>query len=370
MKTPITPLVLLAAFAASPLLTSRLKPLEYAGGYSADEAVVQRRNSNAFAILLGDIRANMSDLMFIKTEQYLHDGILYTPHLDMDAMSQSGVIETKGSTPKANDTEGTPSQIASAVAEHDHDHDHDGVPDHAAEDHHDDHDHDHDGTPDHAAEDHDHEHEGAGTLETIIPTAEHDYRGFIGSLQRQVKPWKDPKEGDTHSGGDELLPWYRVMTISSPNNVRAYLIGGWWLKGKREKKYVNEARKFVEEGIANNPMSFQLHLMRGYILMQDGQLAEARKAFTDGAELAAKLRPADGKAGGWTEYQEEDARASMRMAVFLERRDGDPQKALKLAEKYNAAVGGDGRLEAVIAGIKAGEVLPPAQTVGPPAPGK
>jgi hypothetical protein len=36
---------------------------------------LEARNKNAFALILGEIRATAADLMFIKTERYLHSGV-------------------------------------------------------------------------------------------------------------------------------------------------------------------------------------------------------------------------------------------------------------------------------------------------------
>ena len=49
-------------------------------------------NTSSFAQILGELRASTADLMWIKTERYLHRGVAYKPHLDADAMAHTGEV--------------------------------------------------------------------------------------------------------------------------------------------------------------------------------------------------------------------------------------------------------------------------------------
>jgi tetratricopeptide (TPR) repeat protein len=323
--TIAVPVVALGLYLLSPAMSRNLEPNTYVGGYTMN--TLESRNSNAFAILLGEIRANASDLMFIKTERYLDSGIAYMPHVTLESDRKDAEQEA---TTAEHEEEG-------------HDHGHEDEHDHA-------HDHDHEEEHDPAHEDeHDHEHGDHAGTPTIIPAPPDDFRGFIGWLHREVKPWRDPSLPHQHTAGDELLPWYRVMTISNPNNVRAYLIGAWWLKSK-QGHFQEEAIKFLEEGIEFNPDAFQLYLMKGYVNVARENQEEAWKSFLVAADLAMKQRPAGGptETSQWTDYQEEDARASARLAVFFERQLGDPTKALEMAKRFNGQLEGDGRLKVAI----------------------
>lgn len=305
-------LAALGLFAVSPLISNSVNPRVYSTGDGFEnQEIIAERNSNAFAVLLGEFRTNLSDMLFIKTERYLHGGIGYMPHLNLDKMAQSGEIEDK------SDSASEPE------------------PD---EEHHD----------DHASPYEEDDHDDGGIAATIIPDEETDFRGFIGDLHRRVKPWQDPSLDHVHSSGEELLPWYRVMTLSDPYNVRAYLIGGWWLKTKikDDEKYAQEALNYVQEGWENNPKAFQMPLMLGYIHNELDRPEQAYTHFVDAAELVDDNRPPNGTDDpSWTEYQEEDARAAVRLAVFLARDLGEPEKALEMARRYNETLGGDGRLE-------------------------
>ena len=80
------------AFATSPVWTTRLCPDDYQGGRSRDVVASAERNTSALAAMLGGFRTAVSDLLYIKTERYLHSGVAYAPHLEGETLSTAGVI--------------------------------------------------------------------------------------------------------------------------------------------------------------------------------------------------------------------------------------------------------------------------------------
>ncbi|MGB9691630.1 MAG: tetratricopeptide repeat protein [Candidatus Sumerlaeaceae bacterium] len=297
-------------FAVVPAILKMISAQETYSVRFSDFAAQQRRNSSAIATILGEFRTNLSDMLFIKTERYLHGGVAYMPHIDAEKLAASGNIEHM----KSSSTEpghGTDTATSSpALREHE--------------------------TSKTAGEEHDHGHEH---LATLIRTPKNDFRGFLGDLERQVKPWRDPRLPHQHIGGVELLPWYRLATLVDPKNVRAYMIGAWWLKTLHNEKALREAVKFVEDGLQHNKTAFQLELMRGYLLRELGEKKEALQAFDRAVELVKRQRPKDGAIGKtWTIYNEEDTLAACSMSALTRR---------ELAE--NDAEGIRAALERVIA---------------------
>lgn len=351
-----------------------LVPSSYSERSLADADTPQERemrNRSAIGVILGEFRTNLSDLIFIKTERYLDSGVAYAPHLDAAEMASSGEIKTR-STDNDHETSSSDSETTNVLETHlttpamrevaglkpgqiksD---EHEGHEDHEGHDHakHDDHEgHDHGKHEDHEGHDHakheDHEghdhgkhedhHDHAGhdheVVPTIIRTADRDFRGFIGNLERNVKPWRDPKEPHKHTAGTELLPWYRLATISDPHNIRNYIVGSWWLKTLQTPQQTQEALAFLEEGIRHNPQSFQLYLMKGYVLRQLKHSRDAGASFEKAAELALKVRPRDGKlTKEWDVLSEEQATAAIIMTVYSHRDDYDTTKALETAKMY------------------------------------
>jgi hypothetical protein len=280
-------------------LGHRVNPMAYSGGRSRDDVERLRRNSSAIATMLGEFRTSMSDMMFIKTERYLHAGVGYVPHMAESVM--------------------TAEQLSEEVDEHQSEL---GIPDDGE---------DHAGTP------------------TLIPAAERDFRGFIGRLHREVKPWRDPEKAHIHTDGRELLPWFRMMTLTDPNYVRGFVAGGFWLQTEGE----DLAIEFINEGLRLNPEAFQLYVSRGFLtIRQYRRLNEADAAeearerlraahadFSRAAELALLERPEqineDGTgSGGWTGYHEGDAMAAVNMHVVTTRLLGDVETSVRLARIY------------------------------------
>ena len=267
-----------SAVAALALLamTAGLRPaLSPARIWQADhigEAAREQANESAFAVILGELRASAADLMWVKTERYLHNGVAFAPHVDADALARTGEVA------------------------HTHGHGH---------------------------SDHDHDHEAP-----LIPPPERDWRGFIGTLHRRVHPWQDVNEPHAHAPGDQLLPWYRLLTLSNPRHWRGYMIGAWWLSRPGEEGgSLAEAEAFIDEGIRNNPEVFQLHLMRGRILLAADRPAEAVESFDRAAELGWAARPA-GESPRWGDSEEEDFAAALRYSVLVPwRRLDDPDAA-------------------------------------------
>lgn len=322
-------LLLLLALVGIPFVSGRMDPQDYAGGRQRDAADKAMRNQSAIGVMLGEFRTSLSDLMFVKTERYLDGGVAYFPH----AKEVLSVNET--------------TQEMDAMQE---EHGHEG---HAHAEH---------GHKGHAHAEHGHMGEDYAGTPTVIPTAAADFRGWIGTLHRAVQPWRDPSLGHDHSDGTELLPWFRLMTLSDPHYVRGYAVGSWWLK----RKNAEAAMQFVDEGIEHNPEAFEIHLMRGALLLSKARdqasdftqpdpatlaiLKEAGRSYQTAAQLGMQTRPAGYRDDGepnptWSEYQENDFLAACRMAVFTEDRYGNPAQAMLLANRYLSAIGDDGILQ-------------------------
>lgn len=294
------------AFALLPLWSGSLSPTAYEGGRSRNVEARAVRNTSSVAVMLGEVRTAMSDVMFIKSERYLHSGVAFVPHMEEEVLSVSGAM---------------------AHAE-----------EHQAEV----------GQTDEPGEE-------AEQHRTIIRTADEDFRGFIGHLERQVKPYQEPGDPHTHTDGTELLPWFRVMTVSDPHYVPGYTTGAFWLKSRRP----DEALAFVDEGIRNNPDAFQIHFAKGQILIDMARNAgtesgvnarhrEALLSFSRAGELAGAQWRQAGMDPEATDYRTEDARASLRMHALMEARFGDPGEAARLARTYLALIGEDAALSRLV----------------------
>jgi hypothetical protein len=258
---------------------------------SITEEELENRNQSSIAGLFGEFRASMSDIMFVKTERYLHSGVGYEKHLDYSKMAESGEVEHE---------------------ERDGDHDH------------------------------------AHVVRTLIKTPGEDWRTFIGDLEREVKPWHDPKQHVKHTSGEELLPWYWLAVTANPHNVRAYRIGAYWLMTKGIENGLEEALRFTEDGIRNNPKAFALLLMKGRVLHQMKRDGEALEAFVRGSDMAKAARPEGGfPSENAADLRENDFRALMRFRVFFLEMSNRNEDALRIIEEFNGLAPDDRTLDLV-----------------------
>jgi tetratricopeptide (TPR) repeat protein len=288
---------------------------------------LEARNRNAFALILGEIRATAADLMFIKTERYLHSGIAYKPHININKMATTGVVSAHPNSPRRQ-----PNESEAPPQGHDHSHEPgENCPD--------------------CSPNHDDDHgQGCcpGGVPTLIRTAANDFRGFIGSLERETKPFQDPRLVHKHGRSEELLPWYRVMTLTDPNNVRGYMIGAMLLTFAKQHE---QALSLVQEGIEkneDNPQAFRLYASLAQVHWKSHHLEEASTsdclekalaAARRGYDMGKVVRPKHGKIGAvrkgvtWTNDIENDFLFLARMFPLLLEKKGEISQALKVAEE-------------------------------------
>jgi len=286
---------------------------------------LERRNRNAFAQILGELRLGAADIMFVKTERYLHGGVAYRPHLDAGALAREGVARARptGGADRPSAGEEPDSDVSGALA---------ALVGPMAP-----------ATPSAGLEleetEADHE-----AVETIIRSAESDFRGFIGNLEREIKPWRPKELPHQLSPGRELLPWVRLMTLANPGFVRAYRTGAWWLSSVG---HPDQALAFLDEGIAKNqdhPELFQLYLSKVQVLLglalrgEADRLEPALAAVRAGIAQGLKARPADGVSppgaakAPWSEDHEEDLAFLLRFEPLILERLGRTEAARRAAE--------------------------------------
>jgi hypothetical protein len=309
----------LAAMAVLPPLRAigrRARAQSQARAESVD--VVAARNNNAFARILGELRMGAADMMFVKTDAWLHGGVRYLPHTDEH--------ESEGRAADPATLEG----MSGGAVEREHD-------EHADE-----------------AESGHNE-----IVRTIVRDEREDFRGWLGDLEREVKPWREPELAHELSAGAELLPLYRMIALSNPSFIRAWRLGAMWLTFEDRE---TEALAFLDEGIQKNPGHaelFQLHLSRVTTLTRLAQtegparLEEALADATRGVEAALRSRPDGGKTGVirngllWTEEHEEDFLFVVRFEPLILERLGRLPEAAAAARRARALAPEDGVLQRI-----------------------
>ena len=227
----------------------------------------------AGASLFGQFRSNMADFLWMKVDKYLHSGVDLRG-LTKEERAQSVATVQNG---KGGEKDGNRAHVEET---------------------------------------------------TIVLSKQSDWRGFLGNVERDVKPYMDMTQHN-HRDPKEALPLFRLMTWSNPHFVQGYATGAVMIA--REKKAYDEALAFIAEGEKNNPESVEIQSTFAFLLLRgrfDGK-ADFDEAARH-AESAIQLAHSHDRAAMSVDEQEawQDA---VRWRV-LSLRDGG-----KLAEAREAA---------------------------------
>jgi tetratricopeptide (TPR) repeat protein len=97
----------------------------------------------------------------------------------------------------------------------------------------------------------------------VIPPAREDFRGFLGDLEREVKPYLS-RDGKMFSkDADQTVPFYRLMTWADPHFEQGYTVGATFLC--RAGQYTDRAIAFLREGERFNPDSAAIATELGHL---------------------------------------------------------------------------------------------------------
>ncbi len=183
--------------------------------YTASEQETLQKS--ALAALVRELRMGVGDILWLKTDEYIHSGVMYRE------MTPEEILREE----KKSDT-------------HEH-----------AENHV--HEHEEGDARDNfnlgKAMGYDEEH--AHQVKTVIPGERKDFRGFLGEFERAVKPYSPTHV--PHKEMEEMIPWYRLITYANPHHVRAYTVGAYFIYAYGNQP--DAALQFLEEGEHNNPDS-------------------------------------------------------------------------------------------------------------------
>jgi hypothetical protein len=211
MKTELSFLVLCATGLALNARIANLVRPALAAPVAMSRSQQEKLEEVASASLFGQFRSNMSDFLWLKVDKYLHNGI------DMRGLT------------KEEKEQHTAQQVGHGK----------GKPT--------------DGNREHTDE------------TTIVPTARTDWRGVLGDVERDIKPFSD-MSNHTHRDPREALPLFRLMTWSNPKFVQGYTTGAVMMA--RQKKAINEALNFLAEGERNNPDSIEIQATFAFLLLK------------------------------------------------------------------------------------------------------
>lgn len=241
--------------------------------------------THASASLLGQFRTNTSSWLWLRTDLYLHNGV------EMRPLSEQEIKRGKKGV---------------------------GSTDKHAEGVHDD-----------------------SKITTVIPSAEDDFRGIFGDLDRATKSYKDMKN-HSHNDSAQALPLFRLMTWVDPQFIPGWQVGSHVL-GLGEKKRPGsgeKAIKMLEEGLEHNPKSVALLAERGKMEFRFRKDAAGALAWMERCVAAGGHGPA-------VLMDEEDQEALLvahRWISVLHRDSGDLVGCIRAADRGLRAFPNDAAL--------------------------
>ncbi|MCC6697473.1 MAG: ankyrin repeat domain-containing protein [Candidatus Hydrogenedentes bacterium] len=123
---------------------------------------------------------------------------------------------------------------------------------------------------------------GMGHTEGVNMTldAERDWRGFIGAIERHVKPYQ---EQHMHDDPVEIIPWYQLAVRLNPRLERLYTLGAFYMADFAHEP--GEAKELLEAGVQANPHSFEIHAALGRLFVEyAGNLGALEHEHEEGHE--------------------------------------------------------------------------------------
>lgn len=100
---------------------------------------------------------------------------------------------------------------------------------------------------------------------SVIPTADHDFRGLFGDLERATSAWKDMR-GHDHADPISALPLFRLMTWADPQFIPGWTTASNVIARDRSDEALEKALRLLREGLGHNPNSVALNQEIGQML--------------------------------------------------------------------------------------------------------
>ena len=223
-------LACLAGLIVSAPLAHRLAPqLHVEARYKPGE--FQAAKESIALSLMGQLQMSVGDLMWLKTLEYLHNGIIYRMPSQRERSQGVQAAEFTG--------------MGAGVAHHD--------------------------------------------GPSLVPDKDRDWRSLLGEVDRHIEPWRAGHP--QHSDPQELIPWYQLLVKFNPHYVHAYTNGAFFMSDFARQPEMG--RDFLIAGAAKNPWSFEIESTLGRIYFDYFKdYAKAADALVKATELAKEEKRA------------------------------------------------------------------------------
>ncbi|MBI5707912.1 MAG: hypothetical protein HZC36_13085 [Armatimonadetes bacterium] len=148
-------------------------------------------------------------------------------------------------------------------------------------------------TGEEAAHNADHDDDGLcidGTTATVIPSAERDFRGVFGDIERATTAFED-MSSHHHNDPKTTLPLFRLLTLIDPQFTPAWVVGGSIMARDRSAHALREAEAFLRRGLYENPKALTIRVQLGELQIVKKHDLEAGAATMKEAVRIGTLNP-------------------------------------------------------------------------------
>jgi hypothetical protein len=123
---------------------------------------------------------------------------------------------------------------------------------------------------------------------TVIPSADRDFRGVLGDIERQISAYQD-MHGHEHNDPKVALPLFRLMAWTDPQFIPGWTTGASIMARDGTKKADMQAFAFLQEGLKKNPESLAILAEMGRMSASHfGDLSTAAVFLTKSCKLGAE----------------------------------------------------------------------------------
>ena len=249
MREAVASLGVLALLGGAYPLSRTLRPTVAQAPAGLTQRETEALEEKAQASLFGQFRGSMSDFLYLQVDRYVHGGV------DLRGMTEKEISKKEAHVTSEDGVE-------TGTRQHD------------------------------------------GTETTVVPERKADWRGVLGDMERNIKPYAS-MANHRHKDPREALQIYRLMAAANPKSVRAYTEGGWLMVGMKGEG-PERAFQFLSEGLRANPDSIELAASLGWLLTR------VLERYADGARiLEYAVRVADAHDPATFTTDEKDALQSV-----------------------------------------------------------
>lgn len=189
-------------------------------------------------------------------------------------------------------------------------------------------------------DEHPHQERHHSDLTTTIPSAAADFRGLLGHLERQIRPYFTA-QGHFHESPDKTIPLFRLMTWADPNFVPGYTVGANILCAAG--RHVDDAIAFLHEGERFNPESVEIQTELGrYYVYYKRDYATGERHLRRALEVARHSVPR-------TQDEEQAVRDAYRWLVLTYQYGARYDDALATAREGRRLFGPDVIFDRILA---------------------